>query len=1212
MNYHMTFKRVEGNKADKSFSGQFRIDERKNSGWMLMKKGQLITGIVENVDKQVTLNFDGLRALVPKNVIGDVKSGDEKTFEVVKASEKQIELRIWEESSVYNKKIFKAVMLKDSDWEGLFSQKKQSSVKAERESRDQDTKNKLDKVSKKLTALDYRLLESEGFAVEDFTVDGLSEAADRIKAKAGEHRDGAYYKDRNHLREEAGLNERSRYKAGNSLSQYDKDSLKDILKDENIPATEENVTSLMKALDLGGMVTRLDDKAMKYLISRGMEATAENIYKACYSAGAVGYMKASVLSDEEWNALKTQVEEVINATGYEVNEENLKDAKWLIENRLPLTEETFSYKKILENLRNGMSTEELLDKMLMGMRGGINPEEANLGSLTEEDYAKLIKDIQGISDTTLSQAVKGDIKLTLRNLIRFQEAHTMRAPGQDGRGRVTEGQRNSAELHAERTAAESEITAKADNAKINREAGYKEAEYIQEEATPVDQANTDKMDATESDAHYKEIRAKRQLEEIRLKMTIDAATRLERKGFRVDTQPLERVVEELRALEESYYQGLLREAEAELSDSALQNLKDTTRGIESLKMIPCYVLGSTLSLRHVQTVTGLLIEGTKLQAELEKAGAAYETLMTVPNREYGDSIKKAFDNMDSLLSEQGIELTEQNRRAVRILGYNRMEITKEAIEQVKAYDLQVNTLIKNLHPAVAVRMIKEGINPLNVPVKELNYEIDRLKEEQGISSEDKFSIYLRKLEKENAISPEERKAYIGIYRLLYQVEKSDGAALGAVIKAGREVTLEHLLTAYQTGRKGGLDAVINDDFGMLDSLSHDKETIAEQLASFTSGSGQSDGQAGDDSALAERTEYMNRLLKQLKEELSPQKLLEFTANLTSAAEMSKSSMSQAPLLSSDRSLWERVKNIPIEKLMEQLENVEEQPGAVAEDMAAEQVLRLRELCKNAEQSIRFLNDYHVPTSPVNIMLANHVLSFGETPIKKLLRLKIDNKVESSENGLKELNELSDKLNDKLSMEEEYKQMEADAKAVLSKEYSEGSPDSHSLSELRSMGQQITFLRKLAEKEFYQIPIETEKGITNINLTLLRGTQSGGKVMVTLRSKQLGSVKAEFMLKEDELKGFIGSDSRYGLDKLKDNISEVENAAKADHITLKQMDYIFQARENDVYSITVPENEGNSTQASKESERILYRLAKAIVRMVRIAESSEADSKLAVS
>jgi hypothetical protein len=331
--------------------------------------------------------------------------------------------------------------------------------------------------------------------------------------------------------------------------------------------------------------------------------------------------------------------------------------------------------------------------------------------------------------------------------------------------------------------------------------------------------------------------------------------------------------------------------------------------------------------------------------------------MTVPNKEYGDSIKKAFANMDSLLSELKIENTEQNQRAVRILAYNHMEISEESISQVKAYDLQVSSMIKNLHPAVTVRMIKEGINPLEMPINELNRTIDRMKEEQGITSEEKFSTFLNKLEKESGLSEQERKAYIGIYRLLYNVQKSDGAALGAVVKAGREVTLDNLLTAVQTGKRGSLDAVIDDEFGTLQTLNRKGESISQQLQPFTGKTADSSGGAftggasgsrseasfgdkpvsmdnsaandntasGDnseaqDNTAKEVTEYLDRILKQIKEEVTPNNLKELENSLTAAQRLlaqagtAAGQAFTAAALPSQESIWEKVRNIPVERL----------------------------------------------------------------------------------------------------------------------------------------------------------------------------------------------------------------------------------------------------------------------------------------------------------
>ncbi len=55
-------------------------------------------------------------------------------------------------------------------------------------------------------------------------------------------------------------------------------------------------------------------------------------------------------------------------------------------------------------------------------------------------------------------------------------------------------------------------------------------------------------------------------------------------------------------------------------------------------------------------------------------------------------IQKAFRNVDDILSDIGLEETEANQRAVRILGYNQIEITQESVAEMKAADEQVQRI----------------------------------------------------------------------------------------------------------------------------------------------------------------------------------------------------------------------------------------------------------------------------------------------------------------------------------------------------------------------------------------------------------------------------------------------------------------------------------------------------------------------------------------
>ena len=1117
-------------KADRVSLNQIIIN-KENPGFSGLKKGQLITGRIVSADERLVLDFNGIQINTSKDTIMDAVPGQQMTFEVLKATDTEIELKLLEETFDSKPKETQPSMKKDTDREAILSKKENISLKTKQEKDYRELSDRVGEIAAMLTEQDCRMLEEEGFPMEGFSVSGLSVALSRVKSTVSS--------------ESRGVAESQSPAASTSQR-----TVQELLKQENIPATQENVSRLENATELSKWTKQLDDKAIQYLISSESEPTITNIYKALYS-GNVNL--SHPLSEEAWGELQTQMEEVIRSTGYEVNEENLKSAKWLLENDLPLTADSFCYRKELEELRASDDKEAIINRLIEGMKNGKNPLEVALTNQRTTSGEQILEEINIIQPDSITEAVRTGTELTIHNLAEIQ--------------------RNSKD----------------------------EAEG--------DNSDNSKAEETQERLSYEEVRARRQLEEIRLRMTLEAANRMEKSGFHVETETLDRVVDALKELEDRYYQDYLREADLSATEEAVQILKETTQSVQQLRQAPCYILGSTLNQKDSQTIPELVKEGNLLQAQLERAGASYETLMTVPNGEYGDSIKKAFANSEYLLPQLKLENTEENQRAVRILGYNQMEINEQSISRIKEYDLKVSTMINHLHPAVTVRMIKEGVNPLKLTMDELNQMIDRMKEEQGITSEDKYSTYLYQLEKTEGITAEERKAYIGIYRLLYNIEKSDGAALGAVMKANQEVTLDHLLTAVQTGTRGRLDSIINDEFGTLQSLTREKESITEQLSTLREGTAQQGGdQTENEEAVQEQIKYLDRILKNLTEEITPGKLAKFSAGDT-AEEMDQTVQA---MIYTDGDIWGTVKDLPVDRLLSKLQQMNhDQELKLKEKIYQGKVEEVRELCKNSESSIRFLNDFKLPGTPVNLMLANHMLSNGESPVKKLLKIQNENIDEKSENRLKELNDLSDNLIDRHSMEEAYQQLETDAKTLLCQTCSQEKIDSRKLAELKLMGQQITFARTLAEKEYYQIPIETDKGITNMNLTILRGMNDAGRVNVTIRSENLGNIKADLSLKDQTLKGLICSDNRNGLELLKQSTGEIEKAASENSITLKHIDYSYQKHMTESYHYQNPITQ-ETAFSNADTERILYRLARAVVQSVCSAENSGSETDLAVS
>ena len=70
----------------------------------------------------------------------------------------------------------------------------------------------------------------------------------------------------------------------------------------------------------------------------------------------------------------------------------------------------------------------------------------------------------------------------------------------------------------------------------------------------------------------------------------------------------------------------------------------------------------------------------------------YEAVGTQVRTDLGDSLQKAFQNVPELLDSLGMEDTQANQRAVRILGYNSLEITEQNITKVNWRNLRMSRI----------------------------------------------------------------------------------------------------------------------------------------------------------------------------------------------------------------------------------------------------------------------------------------------------------------------------------------------------------------------------------------------------------------------------------------------------------------------------------------------------------------------------------------
>ncbi|WMJ85448.1 DUF6240 domain-containing protein [Anaerocolumna sp. MB42-C2] len=1006
----------------------------------------------------------------------------------------------------------------------------------------------------RMTKEDYKAISEEGISLEEYNAERLTLALQRVKTQR-------IVTEENLTDQKENLEQKM--EAVKNMADYSGTTKKIVEKliESDMPVTEANIAKIAAALEMASSALSLTDKGISYIIKNNLEPTIENIYKAQYSGS---FSQNRRISDQVFENLQGQISEIIENSGLKVNDENLQSAKWLLNNGLPVTDKTLWAYHDLNQLKNNTGEETILNKTVETYASGKSPESASLGTADTTRASQAIDAFWSISEEAITVVVNhSGLETSQINCRELKKAQAQL----EQQGRKTQ---------------EKQLQTDKDNVQLqnNEKTG---SEDVRQEVSV-----SDNLD-------IKTITVRRQLEEIRLKMTLDSGKQLIKNGFHLDTDSLSKIVDGLRELEDKYYKNLLKEGNAAITSENVQTLKGSIQSVEELKAMPSYILGNTLSSRSIETVEGLLSAGNECKNSL-KAGETYEALMTKPRSDMGDSITKAFQNVDDILEDMKLETTQANERAVRILGYNGISITEENISYVKSYDEQVNRLMKNFQPSVAVELIKKDVNPLNIPIEELNQQIESIQNELGITEEEKYSKYLWKLEKNKAITQEERKSYIGIYRLLNTVDKTDGAALGSVLKAGQEVTMQNLLTAVRTMKSGGMDTAVDDSFGALAQLNYSRESITEQINTSFNREGQSkETNQTDETAdiLNEKIKYSSHLVRDVMEEISPEKLQKFKDS-------------------------DEILNMSVEKLKEELLNIPK--GEEENEYWNKKVEDYHEVLFQAEDAIRLLKNYEMPTSIANIQAAKDLISKNNTFYKQLTKtLKNNNKpgdTEESDTDRKEtgldLEAVSEGMMEALkspsSMKQQYQMLEQDVNKLLNQVYENPVITSQDITTLQRINYGMSFIGKLASKEIYEIPMALGNDITNVNVTVVRNTGETGKVSINMESDTLGKVSAGITVKEQGINALITCDNRNGLDIIKQNSQELVYVVNQAGIEIKQLNYGIGNQKEDSYRYTnynpvgesqnvdTPDNSGVKTDT-------LYNLAKTFLVHIKEIEDN---------
>lgn len=965
-----------------------------------------------------------------------------------------------------------------------------------------ERKNQMAVLSNTLSPEDYRKLQEEGFSIHETDGKTIVTVTDKIKAQLAK----------------AGVDVSA---MGDSLTREQLEAIGGSVAAANqlerefaqadLPDSQENMAEGLEALNQAKELTKPSDGAIKYMLDNGLAPSIANLFLAEFS-GSAGYTPPED-GEIDFDSLTERIGQVITQAGEKVNDQTIEDSKWMIKSQIPFTAENFSYVEKLRGLELPMEESQVISAVALAVSEGGRPEDAMLlPEYTLKAQAEhAMEVVMEASDEDLAYLTANNMEITIESLEQTAELRKQ--------GKLN--QTNSSPVLAEAK-------------------GAAEGEEISHEALMF-------------------LKAKRVLEETRLAMTTEANRALLKQGISIDTKPLEELVESLKQQENNYYEALLGEKTGvNHTESMTQLFAETAQKVSDLKQMPAYLLG--IQGRDLDTVNGLHEAGTVLKDTLDKANESYETLMTAPRADLGDSIKKAFANVDDILKDLGLEANDANERAVRILAYNSLEINEGSILAMKAADERVQRTFANLTPATVREMIHQGINPLDTDLDTLNKQAEAIRLESPEADNERFSEYLWKLEHNNEISPEERESYIGIYRLMNQVEKTDGAAIGALIAQGGELTMRNLLTAVRSSKKSGMDYTVDDEFSGVDGTVG--KSITDQI----------------------ETAYQSDCMRDVLETLTPvkmQKLMESPG-------------------------WEDYTPEQLKQaLMQMSQETEAEEAKADQEYYKAQAQEVRQAAVTEEQVYSLLSKLDLPNTVDNVLAANRLMNKRNQVFNQLFNKdEVFSGEEVDFQGIKEeiLERFANAMKTPKEMAAAQEVLAETAENVMKTMIADKEHiTSMDIRELKLMNAQLSIAGKMAEEENYTIPVLVGNEVTNMSLKIVRGTKKKGIVEIMFETEKAGRIAANIRAEEKGISGFVAADRKETRDRIEAHAESITGRWPVEGENILKAAYVDELDFNRFSHSAMGEVPEKDSESYEIQTARLYEIAKSFMESIKELE-----------
>ncbi|MCR5303492.1 MAG: DUF6240 domain-containing protein, partial [Lachnospiraceae bacterium] len=327
------------------------------------------------------------------------------------------------------------------------------------------------------------------------------------------------------------------------------------------------------------------------------------------------------------------------------------------------------------------------------------------------------------------------------------------------------------------------------------------------------------------------------LARVRAKMSTEANLILAKSGFSIDTSDMEALADALEKAESARLTSLWgSDGEEAVEKDRIFN--ETLEAMDNIRSAPAFLAGvgvtgedGSLRMADFMTVSEVRTQAVTMTETFARMDMTYEAVGTQVRTDLGDSMTKAFSNVDDILADLGIENSTANVRAVRILGWNSQEITAESVYRVRAADDSLNALVNKLTPAAALDLVRQGVDTVNTGVNDLIYMLDA-RGGSEYEAYDTLGEFVYKMEIMGGISENEKQSLIGIFRLLNQIKKHDDRSVGGILNSGRDMTLGNLFTESKSLKaENTIDVSVGEEYRGSDHET--QNSIMEQIENHT-------------------------------------------------------------------------------------------------------------------------------------------------------------------------------------------------------------------------------------------------------------------------------------------------------------------------------------------------------------------------------------------